>query len=127
MNKNLDELRTAYQRIPAGTPSDDRVFSALPRLYAAIEGVLNDNPCKELGEAYVECQRLLIEARAALAGADHLAKEYRYWAEGPQTEDHLESCTYRQDKDDDCDCGQFVQWTQFANDVADRLARAILE
>lgn len=63
MTLPIDELQAAYQRIPAGTPSDDRVLSELPRLYAAIEGVLNENPCKELGEAYVECQRLLIEAR----------------------------------------------------------------
>ena len=59
----IDELWTAYQRIPAGTPSTEDVLAELPRLYAAIEGVLNENPCKELGEAYVECQRLLIEAR----------------------------------------------------------------
>lgn len=59
----IDELRTAYQRIPAGTPSAEDVLAELPRLYAAIENVLiNENPCKELGEAYVECQRLLIEA-----------------------------------------------------------------
>jgi hypothetical protein len=38
----IDELRAAYKCIPAGTPSDDRVLVELPRLYAAIEGVLNE-------------------------------------------------------------------------------------
>lgn len=65
MTDPIAELRAAYRRIPAGNPTAEDVLENLPRLYAAIEAVLADDPCKKLGEAYVECQRLLIEARAS--------------------------------------------------------------
>lgn len=52
----LDELRAAYHDIPAGNPAADEILNRLSRLYAAIEAVLAHDPCKELGEAYVEMQ-----------------------------------------------------------------------
>jgi hypothetical protein len=50
-DRALDELRSAYFAVPAGSPTDEQITGAMPRLLAAVEQVLriNDRICDICG------------------------------------------------------------------------------